>query len=87
MTVPTSSWASEWDAIMPASRGVSHRSTTSSRRPGKAIEGTVHYEVRQVVPCPACGSMRLDLGGPHAPRYGKEGRVVDCVGRVVEGWR
>lgn len=69
---------------MPAARRVSHRSTTSSRRPGKAIEGTVHYEVRQVVQCPACGSMRFDLGGPHAPRLGKDGRQVDCIGRLLE---
>lgn len=86
MSEPTTNWAAEWDAVLPASRGVSHRSTTSSRRPGKAIEGTVHYEVLSIVRCEACGSMRYNLGGPHSPRYGDDGRVVDCLGRPIEEW-
>lgn len=83
MSQHTTSRASDWDALIPATRGVSHRSTTSSRRPGKAIEGMVHYDVRQVVRCPDCGFMRFEFGGPHAPRWQCD-RQVDCVGREVK---
>jgi hypothetical protein len=38
--------------------------------------------VTRVVPCPDCGGLRYDLGGPHAPRW-LEGRRVDCCGREV----
>lgn len=76
----TSSNAAEWDAVLPATRGLSHRSTTSSRLPGRVLEGTVSYEVHQVVRCPNCGFMRRDLGGPHAPRLNARLELVDCGG-------
>lgn len=63
----------------------SFRSTTSSRRPGRAIEGTVVSLTRRVVVCPFCGSKRMDFDGMHAPRTTSEiGVVLDCINRV---WR
>lgn len=79
----TSSNPSEWDAIVPASRGVSHRSTTSSRHPGRTFEGSVNYEVRRITQCPDCGFMRLAGLGPHAPRLNARRELVDCAGRPV----
>jgi len=35
-----------------------------------------------IVRCPDCGSMRRDMGGPHAPRV-EGNRRLDCVGREV----
>jgi hypothetical protein len=43
----------------------SFRSTTSSRRPGRAIEGTVVTMQRSIVTCPHCGGKRMDYDGPH----------------------
>lgn len=79
----TVSRESDWSGILHAARGVSHRSTTSSRRPGKAIEGTVSYEVGSIVRCPDCGFMRRAHPGPHAPRLTADNRRVDCAGREV----
>lgn len=82
MSDPTTNNASAWDQVFAPERGLSHRSTTSSRRPGKAIEGTVSYRVRQIVKCPKCGGFRYDSPHPHAPRW--EGtRQVDCEGRPI----
>lgn len=36
--------------------------------------------------CLSCGHTRLDLGGPHAPRF-ENGELVDCVGRPVKHGR
>jgi hypothetical protein len=60
----------------------SQRFTTSSRRPGAVIHGTVHTRAASIVPCPSCGGLRKDYGGPHAARW-ERGRLVDCVGRPV----
>lgn len=81
----TSNWATDWDAVLPATRGVSHRSTTSSRLPGKAIEGSVAYGIARIVACLDCGTLRRDLGGPHAPRFNHQGQLVDCAGRLLRG--
>ena len=84
MTAPTvNPFAGEWDAIGLAKTGISHRATTSSRHPGRVFEGSVHYEVRGIAPCPDCGFMRRDVGGPHAPRLNAEHHLVDCAGRPV----
>jgi hypothetical protein len=40
------------------------------------------HESNRIVPCPDCGGLRYDLGGPHAPRW-LDGRRVDCLGREV----
>lgn len=37
----------------------------------------------RVVVCPDCGGKRMDLGGPHAPRFNSEGHLVDCAGRKL----
>lgn len=62
--------------------GVSHRSTTSSRHPGRAIEGNVHYRISEIVRCVDCGGMRRSSTNPHAPRW-QDGKQVDCAGREV----
>lgn len=85
MSEVTTSWASEWDAVLPATRGVSHRATTSSRLPGRVLEGSVSYDISRVIPCPDCGTLRRDLGGPHAPHFNHQGRLVDCAGRLLRG--
>lgn len=61
----------------------SFRSTTSSRRPGARIEGTVVSFTRRVVTCERCGSKRIDFDGPHALLNTNEvGVQRDCVGRL-----
>jgi len=68
---------------------LSHRSTTSSRKPGVAIEGAVAIRQARCVRCEKCGGMRLvmnDPHSPHAPRYVvKDGAKVkiDCAGEEV----
>jgi hypothetical protein len=62
---------------------VSHRLTTSSRHPGKAIQGSVRFEASGIVKCPDCGFMRMRSLHPHATRYDAQGVVRDCAGREV----
>lgn len=62
-----------------------HRKTTSSRRPGKTIEGshTREAEERRFVLC-ECGCYRWSDDVPHAVRISSDAtRRVDCMGRVV----
>lgn len=84
----TTSRPGDWDRLAPATTGVSHRSTTSSRLPGKAIEGTVHYRIARVVECSDCGGMMRETftGYPHGVRWNLKSSVpqlIDCIGRVV----
>lgn len=82
----TTSRPSEWDQLLPATVGHSHRSTTSSRHPGRAFEGTVNYEIARVVPCAKCGHPRRDSVHPHSVtlrRVGDRFIRVDCVGQEV----
>ncbi|PZR07064.1 MAG: hypothetical protein DI536_28830 [Archangium gephyra] len=78
----TYGYAYEWTNLVPAERGLSHRTTSSSRRPGKAIEGTVNYAVRSIVRCPDCGGWRYDSPHPHSPHW-RNGVQVDCIGREL----
>ena len=78
----TYSRESEWSNVLGPVVGISHRSTTSSRRPGKAIEGSVHYEIKSVVVCPTCNGLRRMSSGPHAPHW-HNGVMVDCIGKPV----
>lgn len=71
-----------WEEILRAEFVPSQRHTTSSRLPGRDIAGTVWRRRVQVVACPACGGIRRDSAGPHAPQW-RDGRLVDCVGREV----
>lgn len=82
MKLPLITFASDWDAILPAEVGLSHRSTTSSRLPGRRIEGVVSYRIARLVECLNCGGLRRISAGPHAPRY-VDGRLVDCRGTGV----
>lgn len=65
----------------------SHRQTTSSRRPGKLIEGDVKRTLkptRKLEPCPHCGATRWNDDEPHAPRWSADGTgKVDCIGQPV----
>lgn len=82
----TTSHPGEWDALMPATRGVSHRSTTSSRHPGRAIEGSVSYALARIGRCESCGFMRRLSTHPHAPHWTLRGGrhvQVDCAGNEV----
>lgn len=69
----------------------SQRSTTSSRLPGKALEGTVWKQKRQVHACPKCHRLTFastETGHVHSPQYrdiGGQHVLVDCTGDVVEG--
>lgn len=60
------------------------RETTSSRRPGKTIEGQ-HTRVvgrRELVKC-VCGSYRWNDDEPHALRWNEDmSALVDCMGIV-----
>lgn len=47
-----------WDVVPQRTTGVSHRSTTSSRHPGRTFEGTVAYEITRIVLCDRCGLSR-----------------------------
>ena len=80
-------YAHEWDKVFVSHRVVvSHRSTTSSRRPGRAIEGAVTYAAGSVGLCLDCGCTRRIGDTPHAPRIERRnGRHVrvDCAGREV----
>lgn len=78
----TTSHPGEWDALGVSSSAVSHRATTSSRLPGKTLEGSVRIELTGIAPCVDCGTMRHVSRWPHAPRW-LAGRLVDCVGRAV----
>lgn len=61
----------------------SFRSTTSSRRPGRAIEGTVVTFQRRLITCPHCGGKRMDYDGPHGLlNTTTEGVQRDCIGRL-----
>jgi hypothetical protein len=61
----------------------SFRSTTSSRKPGRAIQGTVRVKLVGLVWCSAgCGHRRYASTSPHAPRW-KDGVLVDCRGKQV----
>lgn len=88
MSEITYSRESDWKHLQPATQGISHRITTSSRRPGKAIEGNVHYRIAAVSPCPDCGGLCFETatGYPHGVRWVEEGArwlKRDCVGREV----
>lgn len=61
---------------------LSHRRTTSSRRPGVTFDRPVAVRICRVVPCPACGGRRLEgTTGPHAVRSNGRGTLIDCAGR------
>jgi len=88
VTEITISRPGDWDTVVQPKHGLSHRSTTSSRLPGRAIEGTVHYRIAAVVPCPDCGTYMHETftGYPHGVRWVLDGdrhTKVDCVGREV----
>lgn len=63
--------------------GLSHRSTTSSRTPGKLNEGTVYVRLSALVVCSDCGTRWFGAGGgPHAAHW-RGSQLVDCAGRVL----
>lgn len=73
------------ESISPVPAGQlvhSQRSTTSSRTPGRVNEGTVPFRAAGLVRC-VCGFFRMNLGGPHAPRW-ERGLLVDCQGKAVQ---
>lgn len=80
----TYSHASDWGAKTETK--LSHRSTTSSRTPGRVNQGTVVSEAHTHEPCLLCGGLKPVGCEYHAPRLlirdGKHIRV-DCVGREV----
>lgn len=82
--VVTRSREAEWDALLPRDVVHSQRSTTSSRLPGKSIEGTVHRDAHRVVDCTGCGGKRFESSHPHAPRW-LAGVLVDCTGAALGG--
>lgn len=87
MSVVTTSYAREWDAVLWGERATltaSQRATTSSRHPGLVFRGSVYVEVRPITMCPLCGGSRRVGEGPHAPRIVGGGRRVDCVGAEVK---
>lgn len=86
--VVTYSRPADWDLVGLVREQLqpSQRSTTSSRLPGKAIEGTIWSKRAQVIACRDCGHPRRDLGGPHAPRF-LGGVMVDCMQRPIGGAR
>lgn len=65
----------------------SHRSTTSSRKPGAEVRGVVYRVQPQVFRCEACGSWRLyGVGRPHSPHFVSRAAglvLVDCTGAEV----
>lgn len=61
----------------------SQRATTSSRTPGQVNRGVVYFEAKQIIVCPKCGRVRMDLGGPHSPHFAAGNVKVDCVGDPV----
>lgn len=72
-------------------RGVSNRSTTSSRKPGAKISGSVSYLISRVVRCPLCGFFTrsaVSEGQPHAWWWGKVGAAhvrIGCDGKPIDG--
>lgn len=60
----------------------SHRSTSNSRGPGQ--QGTVFVYSVGLATCAKCGGVRMNFGGPHAPRL-LAGGLRDCVGDLVGG--
>lgn len=73
-------------AAIARTRIDSHRQTTSSRRPGRVIAGTVHREPeqRRIELCPDCGNTRWSDDVPHAVRVNNTSTGhVDCIGREV----
>lgn len=63
----------------------SHRHTTSSRRPGVDIAGTVRVRFAALSVCDGCKALRYG-SGPHSPHWiTRDGRhvQVDCAGREV----
>jgi hypothetical protein len=85
MSAPTFSHPGEWDGVLASDVAHSQRATTSSRRPGALIRGTVTYRRHEIAPCPDCGVLRRG-DGPHAPRWWQlDGvwAVRDCAGREV----
>lgn len=85
MSLVTTSYSREWDALLGAARSTlvaSQRATTSSRHPGRVFRGTVYVDVRLVEVCAACGGSRRVGSGAHAPRM-VAGRLVDCVGQEL----
>lgn len=58
------------------------RYTTSSRRPGVSIQGTVMVRRGDLVSCPDCGGLWFG-GAVHAPHW-RDGVLVDCLGRRVQ---
>jgi hypothetical protein len=61
---------------------VSHRSTTSSRRPGASIEGSVSFQSARLVQCRECPTQMLDyvLPGQHGAHFNAKGVLVNCAG-------
>ena len=76
-----------WDVMPQSTVGLSHRSTTSSRHPGRSFEGTVAYEITRIVLCEKCGLSRREGTELHAWWWSKDasGRhiKVDCTGTEV----
>ncbi len=79
-------FAKDWERVGLDSGPVnvaSHRSTTSSRLPGRALEGTVWHAVRRAEVCTGCGRLTGGFPGAHAPHHGADPKqVIDCSGRV-----
>lgn len=73
----------EWDNFAATALVPTHHATTSSRHPGTVFRGTTWSARRSVVACVACGGLRLELGGVHAPHWRRDGVLVDCAGREV----
>lgn len=63
----------------------SHRSTTSSRTPGRVNEGTVQVRVGGLRQCGDCGSVTSAFipAGQHAVRW-RGNELVNCIGRVLQ---
>lgn len=76
----------EWNDVLSTSVR-SHRSTTSSRHPGKTFEGTVAVQMTPLVKCSRCGG--VSRFGDHPARHfrARRGDAVawfDCSGRLTE---
>jgi len=65
----------------------SQRSTTSSRKPGVDIQGTVKVKYAPLVDCAECGKKTTVPGRQHRARYVDAPcghlHVVNCVGEVL----
>lgn len=74
-----------WSRAMRAGDFATHRATRSSKTPGKVNRGVIYAaRVGQII-CGLCGQIRLNLGGPHAPRFNDANQRVDCVGNPLGG--